>query len=56
VVRRFLARRRDLDPLTRERLAAQIALPLRAKVVGAGTDAPAERFLERLAAEKAARG
>ena len=56
VVRQFLERRADLDPATRDRLARQIAEPLRRRVVGPSATIDAEEFLERLAAEKASRG
>jgi uncharacterized RDD family membrane protein YckC len=55
-VRRFLARRTELDVGARNRLAYQLAAALQPKVPGS-EDAPGpEQFLERLAGEKAARG
>lgn len=55
VARQFLERRHDLTPEVRTRIAAQIADPLRARVFGPTGEIGAERFLERLVAEKADR-
>jgi len=55
MVRSFLARREGLDAAARARLAQRLADALRPRVGGA--DEPdAERFLERVEHEKAARG
>lgn len=53
-VRSFLARREQLDPGARERLAGQLAAALRTKVHGGPDSLPPESFLEWLAAAKAA--
>ena len=55
MVRSFLARRDGLDAAARARLAQRLADALRPRVGGADEPA-AERFLERLEHEKAARG
>jgi len=52
-VRRFLARREELDRAARQRLAYQLESGLRAKVAGAPPDPNPERFLEALVAAKA---
>jgi len=52
-VRRFLARREELDPEARQRLAHRLAAGLRAKVAGVPDEANPERFLEILVAAKA---
>lgn len=54
-VRRFLDRRRELDPEARARLARELADRLWPKVAGAPEGASPEQFLEGLAAAKAAR-
>lgn len=54
-VRRFLERRTTLTPQSRSRLAHDLAVRLRPKVVGPGEDLHPELFLEELAAAKAAR-
>jgi uncharacterized RDD family membrane protein YckC len=54
-VRRFLERRPTMTPEARRHLAAQIAARLVPKVAGMPSDLDPEPFLERLAAEKAAR-
>lgn len=53
-VRRFLARRDGLDRAARAALSVRLAEGLRGKVAGAPRELPAERFLELLAATKAA--
>jgi uncharacterized RDD family membrane protein YckC len=55
-VRSFLERREQLTWDARAQLARALAGPLRRKVAGAGVPEVDERFLERLAAVKAARG
>ncbi len=52
-VRRFLARRDELDREARQRLAYRLEGGLRAKVAGAPPDPNPERFLEALVAAKA---
>lgn len=54
-VRRFLERRTTLTPQSRSRLAHDLAVRLRPKVVGPAEDLHPELFLEELAAAKAAR-
>ncbi len=54
-VRRFLDRRTTLTDEARTRLAGELAHRLRPKVVGPREDQGSERFLEELAAAKAAR-
>lgn len=54
-VRRFLERRTTLTPQSRSRLAHDLAVRLRPKVVGPPDDLHPELFLEELAAAKAAR-
>jgi uncharacterized RDD family membrane protein YckC len=51
-VRSFLARREELAPHARERLAADLAGRLRPRVAGAPSSLPDEDFLERLVAAK----
>ncbi len=55
-IRSFLARRKDLTPEARAALARRLSDAVAAKVVGAPTDRDHERFLELVAAGKAARG
>jgi uncharacterized RDD family membrane protein YckC len=55
-VRRFLARRRDIDLDARRELAHTMAERLRPKIGGAPDDVHGERFLELVAGAKAARG
>jgi uncharacterized RDD family membrane protein YckC len=55
-VRSFLERRGQLTPDARVQLARTLAGRLRGKVAGAAMPEADERFLERLAAVKAARG
>lgn len=52
-VRRFLARRDELDRAARQRLAYRLEAGLREKVAGAPPDPNPERFLEALVAAKA---
>ena len=54
-VRRFLDRRDELTSGARYELALKLAQPLRSKVPGVPDDVRGERFLEQLAAAKAAR-
>lgn len=54
-VRRFLERRGELEHAARHDLAWELTDRLRPKVAGAPGELSAERFLERLAAAKAAR-
>ena len=54
-VRRFLDRRNELTSGARYELALKLAQPLRSKVPGVPDDVRGERFLEQLAAAKAAR-
>jgi len=54
-VRRFLERRAALNPDARHRLADELAVRLRPKVVGPPEDQSSEVFLEELSAAKAAR-
>lgn len=54
-VRRFLERRTTLTPQSRSRLAHDLAVRLRPKVVGPAEDLHPELFLEELAAVKEAR-
>lgn len=54
-LRRFLGRRIDLDRAARDRLVATLATRLRPKVAGVDEEMEDERFLERVAAAKAAR-
>ena len=54
-VRRFLERRAALDAAARARLAAELARRLRPKVAGDAGNGADERFLEGVAAAKAAR-
>jgi uncharacterized RDD family membrane protein YckC len=54
-LRRFLERRSDLDRASRDRLVTTLADRLRPKVQGVDLELENERFLERLAAAKAAR-
>lgn len=54
-VRRFLERRRSLDAAARQRLASTLNARIRPKVLGVEDDVGDERFLEQLAAAKAAR-
>ncbi len=51
-VRRFLARRHELESVVRDRLARQLAAGLRERVSGSPPALPAERFLEQLAVVK----
>jgi uncharacterized RDD family membrane protein YckC len=55
-IRRFLARRHEIDLDARRELAHTMAERLRPKVGGAPEDAHGERFLELIAGAKAARG
>jgi uncharacterized RDD family membrane protein YckC len=55
-VRSFLDRRQQLTSDARMQLARALSAPLRAKVAGPNLPSADERFLERLAAVKAARG
>ena len=55
-VRRFLERRASLESAARQRLAEDLAARLRPKVAGVADGDGGERFLEDLAAVKAARG
>lgn len=55
-VRRFLERRASLTPEARSRLAMELALRLRPKVVGPSPDMHPEELLLELAALKASRG
>jgi uncharacterized RDD family membrane protein YckC len=55
-VRRFLERREGLTPEARRHLATTLARQLRPKVAGAPDTRSDERFLEEVAAVKAARG
>ena len=55
-VRRFLVRRHELTPEARAQLGQELADALRARVAGVPEDVHGERFLERLAAAKQARG
>lgn len=55
-VRRFLERRTSLTPEARSRLALELALRLRPKVVGPDPDMHPEELLLELAALKASRG
>lgn len=55
VAEAFLARRAGLDPEARAPLAERLADGLRPKVGGAERELPAEDFLERVVATKAAR-
>lgn len=55
-VRRFLERRATIDAAARSRLAAELARRLRPKIAGAAAGGADERFLEGVAAAKAARG
>ena len=55
-VRRFLERREMLTSEARGHLADELAERLRPKVAGPADEDPAEAFLERLVAAKAARG
>ncbi len=55
-VRRFLARRHELESAARNRLAQQLARGLRERVPGSPPALPPERFLEQLAAAKDRRG
>ena len=54
-VRRFLARRDELTPTARTRLAGTLAEALRARVQAPDASADDERFLEQVVAAKAAR-
>jgi uncharacterized RDD family membrane protein YckC len=54
-VRAFLGRREQLDPGARRALCRQLAAALRPRVAGVPAGLDDERFLERLAAAKAAR-
>ena len=54
-VRRFLERRAAIDAAARARLAGELAARLRPKVAGASDNGGDERFLEGVAAAKAAR-
>lgn len=54
-LRRFLERRIDLDRAARARLVITLATRLRPKVLGVDEEIDDERFLEKLAAAKAAR-
>ncbi|HEX7134026.1 MAG TPA: RDD family protein [Iamia sp.] len=56
VVRSFLARRHDLDPAARARVASELARRLRPAVVGPDPGLPDEPLLEQLLAAKTARG
>lgn len=56
VVRSFLARRPDLDPAARARVAGELARRLRPVVVGPDPGTPDEALLEQVLAAKAARG
>lgn len=55
-VQHFLSRRHDIDSHARNQLANTMAERLRPKVIGPPGDLRGERFLEALAAAKAARG
>lgn len=55
-VRRFLDRRAAIEAAARSRLAAELAGRLRPKVAGSADNGADERFLEGVAAAKAARG
>ena len=55
-LRRFLERRATLDASARARLAGELCARLRPKVAGAEVGGADERFLEGVAAAKAARG
>jgi uncharacterized RDD family membrane protein YckC len=55
-VRAFLVRRHELDPGPRSRLSSTLADRLRPRVAGVQPGLTNERFLELLAAAKAARG
>ena len=55
-VRRFLERRTGIEAAARSRLAAELAARLRPKVAAAADNGADERFLEGVAAAKAARG
>ncbi len=55
VVRSFLARRHQLDPAARARVAAELARRLRPAVVGPDPHLPDETLLEQILAAKAAR-
>jgi uncharacterized RDD family membrane protein YckC len=54
-VRDFLRRRHEFTPQARGALAARLAAALQGRVAGVRTELPPERFLEDLAAAKAAR-
>jgi uncharacterized RDD family membrane protein YckC len=54
-LRRFLERRRELDPVPRNLLARDLAERLRPSVGGVGADLPPERFLELVAALRSIR-
>lgn len=56
VVRSFLARRPELEPSARARVAGELARRLRPAVVGPDPTVPDEAFLEQLLAAKTARG
>jgi uncharacterized RDD family membrane protein YckC len=55
-IRQFLERRWDLDAEPRRQLALRLAASMRAKVGGVQAGLDPERFLEQVAAVKAARG
>ena len=55
-IRSFLQRRDDLTPDARAALACRLSEAVAAKVAGAPPDRDDERFLELVAARKAARG
>jgi uncharacterized RDD family membrane protein YckC len=55
-VRRFLERRREIDPSSRRELARTFASRLRPKVAGMATDVGDEEFLTLLVAAKSRRG
>lgn len=55
-IRKFLERRTSLEAVARQRLAHDLAWRLAPKVAGADPTSNPERFLEQVAAAKAARG
>jgi uncharacterized RDD family membrane protein YckC len=55
VVRSFLARRPELDPVARARVGSELARRLRPAVVGPDPSLPDEALLEQLVAAKSAR-
>ena len=56
LLRGFLARRWELEPMPRSQLAVQLASRLRPRVAGVPEHLPSEQFLELVAQVKAARG